>query len=349
MTERDGGGTRDARAAALTVVVGVVAAVLAWQLASVLLSLFSAVLLAILMDGLTRMLRARVPIPRAAGLALVILTMLGASVFFWWLVGPQLSDQVALLVERVPEAVDRLDAVLRETETGRILLQETPSAREAIRSGAQLAGRVPGMFSSLAGAVTNTLFALLAAVYLVFEPDTYHRGFLQLVPPERRARAADVLAKLGSALRWWLVGRAASMVAVGLLTGVALWLIDLPLALALGVIAGIFAFVPFLGPVGSAIPAILIALVEGPLLAAWVVMIYAGVQFLEGNLITPLIQERVASVPAALLLASQLTLGVLFGLVGVLLATPLAVGAIVLVRELWVREVLGETPPGDGT
>lgn len=112
-------------------------------------------------------------------------------------------------------------------------------------------------------------------------------------------------------------------------------LIDVPLILALALIAGLLSFVPYLGPILSAIPALLVALVVSPLLTVYVVLVYSAVQFLEGNFITPIIQERAVSLPPAVLLIAQLGMGVL-------LATPLAVVAIVLIQMLYVRDTLGD-------
>lgn len=158
---------------------------------------------------------------------------------------------------------------------------------------------------------------------------------------------------LGHALSWWLVGRFASMAAVGVLTTLALSAIDMPLALVLGVIAGLFSFVPYIGPISSAVPAILIGLTESPWMAVYVVVIYAVIQFLEGNFITPLIQRRAVSLAPAVLLFSQFAMAVFYGLFGVLLATPLAIVLIVLVQMLYVQDVvkdpikvLGEHPGG---
>ncbi|MGD8590575.1 MAG: AI-2E family transporter, partial [Chromatiales bacterium] len=146
---------------------------------------------------------------------------------------------------------------------------------------------------------------------------------------------------LGHALRWWLIGRITSMTVVGILTGIGLWFIDMPLVLALSFTAAILSFIPLIGPILSAIPAVLLGLVEDPLKALNVLLVYTSVQFLEGNFITPLIQKRAIALPPAMLLTAQLLMGVLFGFFGVLLATPLAVTVIVVVQLLYVQDLLG--------
>ncbi|WP_405232714.1 AI-2E family transporter [Lentisalinibacter salinarum] len=111
---------------------------------------------------------------------------------------------------------------------------------------------------------------------------------------------------------------------------------------AVGVIAGLFSFVPYIGPIASIVPALLIALTESLPIALWVTVVYVAVQFIEGDFLTPLIQRRAVSLPPAVLLLAQFALGLFYGLFGVLLATPLAIVVIVVVQMLWVQGLVGE-------
>jgi predicted PurR-regulated permease PerM len=131
------------------------------------------------------------------------------------------------------------------------------------------------------------------------------------------------------------------MVFIGLLTGIGLWLLGIPGALALGVIAFILEFVPFVGPILSSIPAILLALAFDPATAIWVVLLYIVIQQLEGNVIEPLVQQRAVDLPPALLLFSIVAGGLIFGMVGVVFAAPLLVVVFVMVKRLYVRDALG--------
>lgn len=144
----------------------------------------------------------------------------------------------------------------------------------------------------------------------------------------------------GHALRLWLVGRGLSMLVVGILTAIGLWIVDVPLVLALAVIAALFSFVPFLGPIASAVPAVLVGLVQSPAQALNVALVYGVVQLLESNIITPLVQVRAVSLLPAIMLSGQVIMGVLFGLIGLLLATPLLVTLIVPIQMLYVQDVL---------
>lgn len=132
------------------------------------------------------------------------------------------------------------------------------------------------------------------------------------------------------------------MAVIGVLTGFALWMIGVPLALMLGLLAGVLNFVPYIGPLLSFVPAALLALMQAPPLVVWVLALYVAIQALESYLVTPLVAQRSVSLPPALTITAQVLLGVVFGWLGLLLATPLTAVVLVLVQMLYLEDVLGE-------
>lgn len=199
-----------------------------------------------------------------------------------------------------------------------------------------------GVFSTVLSVTTSVLAVLAIALFLALQPRPYVSGLLRFARPERRDHYRGLLDALAQALRWWLVGRFASMAVVGVLSIVGLLLLGVPLAVLLGLLAGALCFIPFLGPVLSAIPALLVALGQSPQQALWVLLLYGGIQLIESNVLSPLIQQRAVSLPPALLLAAQIVMGGMFGLLGVLVATPFTVAVIVVVQVLYVRGALGD-------
>jgi predicted PurR-regulated permease PerM len=320
----------------------IIGALLLWQVSQVMLVVFAASLIAVLLDRLAHVACRYLNLPRAAALALVVLLLVGSFAGFVWIAGPRAGDQIAQLGERLPGAIAELRHLIESHSWGRVLLASAPPPQELVPSSADLLGRISGVFSTALGALVNAGLILVIGAYLAIEPDLYLRGLILLVPPPRRERAETILRAIGYALQWWLIGRIEAMIAVGALTGVGLWLIGMPLILALAIIAGVLSFIPFVGPVLSAVPAVLIALAEDPLRALWVAGIYVVVQVLESNLITPQITKRAVSLPPAVLLTSQLLMGVLLGFLGLLLATPLVVVFIVLTQMIYLQGVLGE-------
>jgi predicted PurR-regulated permease PerM len=145
----------------------------------------------------------------------------------------------------------------------------------------------------------------------------------------------------GDALRLWLKGQLVSMVVVGVLTGLGLWLIGVPSAAALGLLAGLLEFVPLAGPVIAAIPTLLLALSVGPNTALWAAGLMLVIQQIEGNVIQPLVQRYAVQLPPALFLFALLGFAAMFGAFGIILAAPLTVVVYSLIRRLYVQEALG--------
>jgi predicted PurR-regulated permease PerM len=143
-------------------------------------------------------------------------------------------------------------------------------------------------------------------------------------------------------LRWWLLGQGLLMVIIGITTTLSLWLLCIPGALTLGVLAGLLELVPFIGPWLSAIPAVLMALLISPWTAVLVALLFLALHILEGYVLLPLMQRRVVLLPPALTLLGQVLLGEVLGLLGLFVAAPLTVCAVVLMKMLYVEDTLGD-------
>jgi predicted PurR-regulated permease PerM len=179
-------------------------------------------------------------------------------------------------------------------------------------------------------------------IFLAFQPELYRTGFLNLFPKARRKRLGEVLDELGFTLWWWLMGQLVTMASVGIFIGIGLAILGVPLAGTLGLIAAILSFIPSLGPLISVIPAIMLGLTMSSMMGLWVCLLYLGVQILEANVITPLVQRRAISLPPAFVLGSELLMGLLLGGAGLAFATPLVAVILVLVNMLYIQDVLGE-------
>ncbi len=312
------------------------------MVAQVLLVVFAGVLVAVFLSGVSWYLSERLPISRGVALALIVLVLVGGAVGLAVVAGPPLAGQVVELTERLPEAFGRLQAALRENPWRAALTQDLDLS-EVLPAPSDVLGGVTAAFSTALGAVTYLLIVLVIGIYGAATPRAYVDSVLRLVPPARRRRARQVMHALGRALGWWLVGRAIMMAIVGVLTTAGLWVAGIPSPPALGLIAALLSFVPYVGPVLSAIPALMVAALIGLTQVLYVLGVYGAVQLLESYLITPLVQERTVFILPAALITAEVLMGVLAGALGVLMATPLAVAVIVLVQTLYVESVLGES------
>jgi len=192
------------------------------------------------------------------------------------------------------------------------------------------------------GGVTDVLVVLAVGLFTALNPALYIDAASHVVPRDQRGHFRQTLSEAGEALRRWVLGRLAAMAIIGGGSTIGLMIIGLDLAVPLGIFAGLCAFIPFLGPIISGVPAIGIALLSGPQTAGLVLGLWVGLEAAESNLITPLIQEQMLELPPAALIVAQILMGMLAGPIGIIAATPLLVVTVVLVQRLYVRPVLDD-------
>jgi predicted PurR-regulated permease PerM len=219
-------------------------------------------------------------------------------------------------------------------------------AAEAVGMG-DVAGAASRAIQRLIGGVVALVVVLVVAIYLAAQPNLYIAGFLHLLPKKARKRSREVFTEMGIVLRGWITAQLIPMAVIGVLTAVGLKIIGVEMWLTLGLLAGLFNFVPNFGPLISFIPAVLFALAgdDGTTRAAWVLVLYVIAQTLEGYVLTPLVQKRAIELPPAILILAQVLLGILAGGLGIVLAAPLTAAAFVVVKMAWVREALNDPVP----
>ena len=334
------------------VVAGVLAAVLVgllllWFARRTLLLAFAGVLVAVFLSTPASVLHERVRLPYRVALLLTVAALIGVVALAVTWRGPAVASQFSDLRDSLPQAAESLRARIAQYPWGQRLLEGVPTVSDVLAGNRTIAGGAQAFVGRALGLVSTAFIILFTGLFIAVEPSLYVRGVVRLVTPARRGRAREVLGHVGHTLRWWLVAKLVSMTVIGVGTGVGLHFLGVPLVFTLGLIAAVFTFVPNIGPILSAVPAVLLALVQGPQLALWVVLLYAGVQTIESYLITPYLERRTVSLPPALTLIMQVLLGTAGGVLGVALAAPLTAVGLVLTRALYVHDVLGD-PAVDG-
>jgi predicted PurR-regulated permease PerM len=181
--------------------------------------------------------------------------------------------------------------------------------------------------------------ALIVTIYLVVQPTQLVNGFVSLFPAKQRERVRGVLGEMYHAVQKWFLGQLASMVIIGVLSTIALFIIGIPYALFLGALSGLLAFIPLVGALVSAIPPIFLALALDPILVLWVILAYILIHQIEAHLVQPLVMSRAAILHPVVVVFGILIMGTLFGLVGLLLAVPLMAATSVLLHEVWVSRM----------
>lgn len=318
-----------------------------WYFAHVLLLVFAGVLLAIFLRGLANLLSSYTHVPVGWCLVLVIILLFAVIAGGGWLMGPAIMDGIEQLKEAIPQAVEQIRQFMRHHEAIEQYVDRSLQREVSSLFSQGTFQQVMGIFSTVIGVLTALVIMLFNGIYFSVEPRPYLRGVVRLVPEGKRSRAREVLEELHRVLLRWIIGRIISMTLVGVLTWVALWLMEVPGAPALALLAGLSSLVPNIGPILAAVPAILAGWTQGPMIALYVTLLYLGIQTVESYFITPLVQRQAVELPPVVILTLQLAMGLALGVLGVLLATPLGVVILVLIKMLYVEDVLEdrtETP-----
>jgi predicted PurR-regulated permease PerM len=330
---------------ALIVIALAALALLLWQLRTVLVLLFGAVVMGTIFRAIAEPLSKYLRLPDGVAVLIAVLLIAGLLGGIAWLLGQQIAAQTDALTQALPRALAQVDQWL-----GGFGLSHPFQTwlAQLHHNGGTLVSRFGNWLSAASNGVANFLIVFFGGVFLASEPRFYRTGAIKLIPEQKRGVFAQAVDESERALRLWLKGELIAMLVIGVMTGAGLWLLGVQSWLVLGILAGFFEFIPFAGPILSAIPGILIALVQSPQLALWTALMYVFVQHSEAYLIQPIIQQYAVDVPAVVLLFSLLAFAVLFGAIGVLFAAPLSVVTYVLVKRLYVIEALDTPTPIPG-
>lgn len=311
------------------------AAYVLWLLVDVLLLLFACALVSLVLLAFTNRIRSWTRLPFGVALTLSVVALLllivGAVVFF----GATMQGEFAELATRLPAAWADLQARLRSTPVGAAVLER---AQGLAPSGQAVMNALTAALAALGGALSGLIIVLIGGLYLAAQPTLYGVGLMRMIPPAARAQAADSFDAIAVSLKNWLKGQALGMLFVGAATGLGLWLVGVPGAWAIGLIAGLAEFVPYLGILVAGVPAVVLGFGQGSPTGLWTIGVLLAVQQLQGNLVMPLLQNRMVDLPPAVTIFGIIAAGIVFGVPGVLLATPLTIVVLVLVRRLYLRE-----------
>ena len=332
-----------------------------WYSIYVLFLLFAGVLVAIMLRAMSDAVTRYTRLPHRMSLAIVLLTLAGLLVGLWFLAVPPLSRQAAELTEDLPAAWQNFQERVRNTAIGGMVMGTAAAAPAATQPATQpvapaqpvfgsggtgtsvgaLLSRFGGFLSTAMDLVAAVVVVFFTGLFLAFDPGMYVRGAIRLVPHGYRMRFGEVIGGIGYTLKWWLIGQGITMFVIATATSIGLWLLGVPLALVLGVIAGLFNFIPNFGPLFSGVPATLLALTISPERAIGVIALFLVLQNLEGNVLTPLIQRKAVDLPPAVGIIAQILLGILVGPVGLILAWPIAAASVVAIKMMYVEDILG--------
>ncbi|MFI5281122.1 MAG: AI-2E family transporter, partial [Gemmatimonadales bacterium] len=324
-----------------------------FKIADLLLALFIAALLAVVLGGLTDIICRRLRVPRAVGLVLSLLLMLGLLAALISLLAPAIGGQVQDFAEAVPRYLAAFDQWLRGLAASSSFLRrsgiassETGIVTTAINDGIAFARRSVFEYATAGGALAiDAVAVIVMALYLAWRPTLYRDGIVQIAPPRTRTLVRAIMDDAHDTLRAWAGAQLLAMIVLGVLTGIGLWILNVPYWLAFSALAAVVVLIPFFGSIVSTLlPALLILPERGPLAFLAVASIGVVVHIIEANVVGPLIMQHKVALPPVLTIFSVLAMGRLAGLLGLFVAVPLLATLLVVLRHVLIYQMYGERP-----
>ncbi|MGN5375485.1 AI-2E family transporter [Sphingomonas hankookensis] len=328
------------RVAAMTVMILAIAGTgfLLVSMMRLVLLVFAATVIAVLFSAAANRIHRWTKLPRGLALGLSVVLLLGIVIGIFFGFGAQLVDQFDTIRDQIPPALQAIQRQLDSWgigEPARDLLSQGGSDLTTIMS------RAGTYVLSIGSGLSDAVLVLVGAIFLAADPELYRRGLVMLAPRSAEPVARQAVDDAAGGLRGWMKGEAVAIVVVALLTGTGLWMLGVPAAIGLGLIAGLLDIVPFVGPIIAGVPAVMLAFTQSPSTALWTIVLFLVVQQIQGNILQPIVQKHAVDVPPAVLLFSVIGMGLMFGFIGVLLAAPLTIVMFVLVQRIYVQHLLG--------
>ncbi len=323
----------------------IISLIILWQFRQILLLVFTAMVLSMALNNLVRSLVRKFNLSRGKSIALTLMGVLLVLIIFILFVVPPFVDQFQKLIELIPMGFKRLGEWLDSFIANppywfpQSKLESLPSFDEFYQ---QLGSLVPtvfsnffSFFSSSTAVMLQLLLVLVLTLMFLVDPLAYRSLFLQLLPASYRPRADEILSQSEIGLLAWLKGVSINSLFVAILSGLGLLVLQIPFVFAHAMIAGVFNFIPNIGPIVSAVFPVAVALINSPGKAIIVIILYVIIQQLESYWFSPLVMKKQVNLLPAITLIAQIFFATFLGLLGLILALPLAV-----IVKIWTEEIL---------
>ncbi|BDA39348.1 AI-2E family transporter [Candidatus Atelocyanobacterium thalassae] len=319
----------------------VISCYILWEIKHMLLLIFTAVIFATAINRLIKLLE-KIRIPRVLGILIIIFIITISSILFSWLIVPPFFDQFQKLLSLLPNIGEKLRSylILLLENQGYLSLMPSPPSLDDLFS--QLQPLFTDIFSNFFTIFSNSLtiilqliFIFILTIMMILNPHRYRCIFLKLFPSFYRQRGDEILTLSENALGNWLIGIIVNCLFIGTLSGLGLWFLQIRLVLVHALLAGLLNFIPNIGPVTSVIFPLMVALLDEPWKIGAIILWYIIIQNVESYWLTPLVMAKQVSLLPVVTLVVQIFFAQFFGVLGLLLALPLAV-----VAKTWVEEIL---------
>ncbi|MFN6945289.1 MAG: AI-2E family transporter [Cytophagaceae bacterium] len=306
------------------------------------LLLFGGVLLGVFLRAISSWLSKKVKFLKPGiSLAIVVVFLLGLTGLAIVLIAPTIGEQVNELRATLPKSLAELQNWMEGFEIGRTALEQVRQGLDQMMEGEGAPiEEAAGILSSTLGVVADVLIIFVIGIFFAADPYLYKNGIVSLFPPKNRERISEVIHKCYKFLALWLMGKFLAMAIVGILSGVGLAILGVPMAIGLAFIVFLLDFIPSIGPIIAAIPAMLVAFMISPMYALYVAILYFVIQSIEAYILVPIIYKKTISISPVMTLMSIVFFGIIDGPLRVILASPLVAVLKVLVSELYIHDYL---------
>lgn len=304
---------------------------------NVLLMILAGSLIAVYFHGLGDLIERKTKFSRRISMTLSVAGSFMILATLLWFMGTKIQSQIALLSDSLPGTVQTVKVKLDETSIGKkVLTYLSGDNSEKIFTTAQK------FFSTSFGVLGNLYVIILLSIFFTSNPSVYKNGILMLIPKSNKPMARTSMNRISQVLKGWLKGTMLSMLLITILIAIGLSVMGIPGALVLSLLTGMLKLIPNFGSTAAMVPGVLLALTVSTNTAIIVALIYIVSQTVVSNIVTPLIQKRMINLPPALTIISQVIMGTLSGVLGIILAVPLLAIIMILVDELYVKKLAKE-------
>lgn len=305
------------------------------------LLIFAAILVAVLLRAGTNFFKDKFKISDGIGLSIslvLFIIVLGGIIV---LIVPTVANQTEDIREQAPEAWENLKSEIQQTPLGGAIFDRIDDDPQALLPEDEEMFQMARTFATTTlGVITDILIIFIIGIFFAVSPQLYVQGVVVLVAPRFRPRLEEVMHMVYHALKSWLLGKFLAMLFIGITSAIGLIILGVPAAFALGFLAFLADFIPNIGPLIAALPAVLLAFLDGPMTALYVIILYLVIQQVESYVLVPYIYKKTVAISPVITLASLILLGILAGGLGVIMATPLVAALQVIIRELYVKDYL---------
>jgi predicted PurR-regulated permease PerM len=312
----------------------VVAILIARVAFNVLLMILAGSLISVYFHGLGDMIERRTKWNRKICMTISVLGSFLILAGLLWVMGTTIQGQIAVLSESLPKTVNNFKLKMGESPLGaKVLEYFNDDNTDKLFATAQ------SFFSTSFGVIGNIYIIMFLGIFFTTHPSLYKDGIIKLFPQRNKPMAKKVMDRTSQALKGWLKGMMLSMVLIFIMIGTGLSIIGIPVALVLALLTGLLKLIPNFGSLAAMIPGVLLALTQDLNTAIIVSLLYVVSQTIVSNIVTPLIQKKMINIPPALTIISQVIMGVLSGVLGIILAVPLLSIIIILVDEIYIKKI----------